>query len=88
MKKLGCSVGDWVVNQTATQQFRVRSLLPPQSPEGRQELGLCIKIKSQHVRRPFLSKNNKKKEKKSWKKKMSRLYVNINILPVLLCTTF
>jgi hypothetical protein len=30
------SYGDWV-NQTATQQFRVRSLCPPQSPEGRQE---------------------------------------------------
>jgi hypothetical protein len=29
--------GNWV-NQTATQQFRVRSWLPPQSPEGRQEL--------------------------------------------------
>jgi hypothetical protein len=28
---------DWV-NQTATQQFWVRSQLPPQSPEGRQEL--------------------------------------------------
>jgi Integrase zinc binding domain len=28
---------DWV-NQTATQQFRVRYRLPPQSPEGRQEL--------------------------------------------------
>jgi hypothetical protein len=28
---------DWV-NQTATQQFPVRSQLPPQSPEGWQEL--------------------------------------------------
>jgi hypothetical protein len=26
------------VNQTVTQQFRVRSRLPPQSPDGRQEL--------------------------------------------------
>jgi hypothetical protein len=35
---------DWV-NQTATQQFRVRSRLPPQSPEGRHKLWLCIKNK-------------------------------------------
>jgi hypothetical protein len=31
---------------TATQQFWVRSRLPPHSPEGRQELWLCMKNKS------------------------------------------
>jgi hypothetical protein len=31
-----------VLHQTATQQFRVRSRHPPQSPEGRQELWLCM----------------------------------------------
>jgi hypothetical protein len=50
------------LDKTATQQFRVRSRHPPQSPEGRKELWLRIINKSRDVRRPFPSKKRKKKK--------------------------
>jgi hypothetical protein len=42
------------LHQTARQQFQVRSRLP-NSPEGQQEIWLCMINKSRDVRRPFPS---------------------------------
>jgi hypothetical protein len=64
------------LGEPATQQFRVRSRLPPQSPEGRQELWLCIKIKSHDAstaasRPKILQKASKPApEKSGWPKKI------------------